>query len=94
MSWPSSLGSRLEYAGAARWSVSDSIRSLVFRPASLSQPEASMRPRACILSTTLASRPAARWWTLPNFSAGMFSESAWSTWASVPPMPAASRAAI
>jgi drug/metabolite transporter (DMT)-like permease len=94
MSWSSSLGSRVAYAGAARRSVSDSICSLVVRPASLSQPEASMRPRARIPSTTLASRSAGRWWILPNFSAGMFSESAWSTWACVPPMPAATRAAM
>ena len=76
MSWSSSLGVRLSYGGAARSSVSDSIRSLLSRPASLSQPEASMRPRARIPSTTAVSRAAGRWWTLPNFSAGMPSERA------------------
>jgi hypothetical protein len=85
---------RLAYAAAARSSVSDSIRSLVSRPVSLSQPEASMRPRARIPSTTAASRAGGRWWTRPKRAAGMPSESAWSTCASVPRMPSVTRAAL
>lgn len=51
-------GVRLSSVGAARSSVSDSIRSLLSCPASLSQPEGPMRPRARIPSSTAASRTA------------------------------------
>ena len=60
MSWSSSFGLRLAYAGG-EFVGDDSTLALGLGRPQLSQPEASMRPRARIRSTTAVSRAAGRW---------------------------------